>query len=42
VGQVCGYIYTFFEKYINLGNDFINGEVYTVKVNDNMTTFTMP
>jgi hypothetical protein len=42
VGQICGYIYTFFEKYINLGNDFIPGEVYTVKVNDNMTTFTMP
>jgi len=42
VGQICGYVYTFFEKYVNLGSDFIPGEVYAVKVNDNTTTFTMP
>jgi hypothetical protein len=41
VGQICGYVYTSFEKYVNLGSDFIPGEVYAVEVNDNTTTFTM-
>jgi len=39
---ICGQIYTFFEKNVNLGSKFISGEIYTVCVNDQTKTFTMP
>jgi len=40
--EYCTAIYTYFEKNINLGSDFISGKTYTVKVNDKITEFTMP
>ena len=39
---ICGQIYTFFETNANLGSKFTSGETYTVHVNDQTTTFTMP
>jgi hypothetical protein len=39
---ICGQVYTFFEKNVNLGSDFTSGKTYTLKVNDNVSTFTMP
>jgi hypothetical protein len=41
-GQICGQVYTFFERCVDLGSDFVSGQVYTVIVNDKTTTFTMP
>jgi hypothetical protein len=41
-GQICGEVYKFFERSVNLGGDFVSGEVYIVTVNDNPVTFTMP
>lgn len=41
-GQVCGQVYSFFERCVDLGSDFVSGQVYTIKVNDKTTTFTMP
>jgi hypothetical protein len=41
-GQICGQVYTFFERCVDLGSDFVPGESYTVTVNDKTTTFTMP
>ena len=41
-GAVCGQIYTFVEKNMNLGSSFVSGQMYTVQVNDQTTTFTMP
>ena len=41
-GQFCGQLYTFFEKYVNLGSDFVSGRDYTVNINGETTTFTMP
>ena len=41
-GQICGQIYTFFERCVDLGSDFVSGQTYTVTVNDETTTFTMP
>lgn len=38
----CAQVYGFFERNINLDSDFISGEVYTVKVNDETVDFTMP
>lgn len=38
-GVDCPAIYTYFEKYINLGSDFIFGTTYTLNVNDYHTTF---
>lgn len=38
---ICTEIYGYFEHTINLGSNFIRGEVYTVNVNDETTTFTM-
>ncbi|MBN1160593.1 MAG: hypothetical protein JXA17_01400 [Dehalococcoidales bacterium] len=35
----CPAIYTYFEKYINLGSDFTTGTTYTLNVNDFTTTF---
>jgi hypothetical protein len=32
-------IYTYFEKYVNLGSDFYFGTTYSLKVNDYTTTF---
>jgi len=40
-GDVCPAVYSYFEKNINLGSDFISGETYTIKVNDHITTFVM-
>ena len=39
---VCAQVYTTFEKYENLGSDFVPGETYTVHVNDQTTSFVMP
>jgi hypothetical protein len=39
---VCGQIYTFFENNVNLGSNFILGQTYAVRVNDQTTTFVMP
>jgi hypothetical protein len=36
---ICPAIYTYFEKNINLGSDFIVGTTYTLNVNDYTTTF---
>ena len=40
--QICGQVYTFFERCVDLGSDFVSGQTYTVVVNDMTTTFTMP
>ncbi|MDD5038800.1 MAG: hypothetical protein PHN78_05735, partial [Dehalococcoidales bacterium] len=40
--QFCAQVYSYFEKCVNLGSDFSSGQVYTVNVNDETTTFTMP
>ena len=40
-GVVCPAVYSYFEKNINLGSDFISGETYTIKVNDHITNFVM-
>jgi hypothetical protein len=40
--EFCGHVYTFFEKDVNLGSDFIKGENYDIIVNGEATTFTMP
>ncbi len=37
--KFCPAIYTFFEKYVNLGSDFTTGTTYTINVNDSTTTF---
>jgi hypothetical protein len=39
---VCAEVYSYFEKYENLGSDFMPGETYTVHVNDMTTSFIMP
>ena len=39
-GVFCPAIYSSFEKDVNLGSDFVNGTTYTLKVNDNISTFT--
>ena len=39
---VCAQVYNTFEKYENLGSDFVPGETYTVHVNDQTTSFVMP
>ena len=36
----CPAIYTFHETNIDLGQDFVSGRTYAVKVNDEQTTFT--
>ena len=38
----CAQVYGFFEKNVNLGSDFVSGEVYTIIVNDETVDFTMP
>ena len=38
---VCTAIYGYFDQTVNLGSNFIRGEIYTVNVNDQTTTFTM-
>jgi len=37
----CAQVYGFFEKYENLGVDFVSGETYTINVNDKTTSFVM-
>ena len=41
-GQICGQVYTFFDKTVNLGSNFVSGQTYTINVNDKATNFTMP
>jgi len=41
-GEACGQIYTFFDKTADLGSNFLPGQVYTISVNDQPTTLTMP
>ena len=36
----CPAIFTFFNKFINLGSEFTTGTTYTLKVNDYTTSFT--
>jgi hypothetical protein len=38
---ICTAIYGYFDQTINLGSNFVRGDVYTVNVNDQTTTFTM-
>jgi hypothetical protein len=38
----CPAIYGFFEQTVNLGSDFMSGQMYTLKVNDYITTFEYP
>lgn len=38
----CAQVYTFFEKNVNLGSDFVSGQTYTINVNDTTTGFVMP
>jgi inhibitor of cysteine peptidase len=38
---VCTQVYSYFEKNIGLGTDFISGETYVVNVNDQTTSFSM-
>jgi hypothetical protein len=40
-GAVCPAIYGYFDQTVNLGSSFVRGDIYTVKVNDQITTFTM-
>jgi hypothetical protein len=42
VDAVCAQVYGTFEKYENLGSDFVPGETYTIHVNDRTTSFVMP
>lgn len=37
---VCPAVYTTFERYLNLGTDFVIGTTYTLNVNDYQATFT--
>lgn len=39
---ICAQVYSYFEKNVNIGSDFVSGETYTVNVNDKTTTFKMP
>ena len=36
---ICSAIYGYYESNVDLGQDFTSGRTYTVKVNDNTTTF---
>jgi len=40
-GASCDTVYSFFERYVNIGTEFISGQTYTIKVNEYVTTFTM-
>lgn len=40
--QFCAQVYSFFEKNVALGSDFVSGQTYTVKVNTQTTTFVFP
>ncbi len=39
---VCPAVYTYFERNINLGSDFVRGRTYTLKVNDYTTSVAYP
>jgi hypothetical protein len=41
-GEQCLQVYSYFDKNLKLENIFISGETYIFKVNDNVTTVTMP
>jgi hypothetical protein len=38
---ICAQVYSYFEKNVNLGTEFISGETYMVNVNDKKTSFIM-
>jgi len=38
----CPAIYTYFKQTVNLGSDFVSGQIYTLKVNDYVTSFQYP
>lgn len=38
---ICTQIYSYFEKNVNLGTDFISGQTYTINVNDKTINFVM-
>jgi inhibitor of cysteine peptidase len=38
---ICAQVYSYFEKNVSLGTEFISGETYMVNVNDKMTSFIM-
>jgi hypothetical protein len=40
--KICTAVYTFFEKNLNIGSDFIPGNTYTLEVNDYTTSFQIP
>lgn len=39
---ICPAVYGYFEQTVNLGSDFVPGQVYTIQVNDYVTTFQYP
>ncbi|MDD5190159.1 MAG: hypothetical protein PHE50_03855 [Dehalococcoidales bacterium] len=39
---ICTALYSYFEKNVALGSDFVSGQTYTVTVNDVVKTFVMP
>lgn len=41
-GVFCGQVYTYYDRCVNLGDNFVSGQVYTIIVNDRTTSFTMP
>ncbi|HEY82766.1 MAG TPA: hypothetical protein G4O01_05695 [Dehalococcoidia bacterium] len=41
-GAVCAQVYSFFEQNVALGSEFTSGKSYTVRVNDQVTSFLMP
>ena len=41
-GKICGQIYTLNDKTVSLGSNFTPGQTYTVNVNDQTATFTVP
>jgi hypothetical protein len=40
--KICGQLYGFMDKTVSLGSNFTSGQTYTVNVNDQTTTFTVP
>ena len=41
-GATAAQVYGYFEETINLGSDFVSGQIYTVKVNDQTKQFMKP
>lgn len=40
--KMCTAIYTYFDKTVNIGSDFVKGQDYMLRVNDHATTFKYP